>query len=243
MSKRSIRTFFAYFCVCALVALATGASAAEDATPQKKKTPFADTPCSDDYDKLCTRTQGWRLGFECLRNRYSSGELSDECKAHTDHVVQVKKDRVKARERAWHQACAKDIQQHCSEFERSMAIKGCLYRIRDQVAPACDEKLPYRPGHTGPGYTGWRDGSEPANYDEELNKRLQPNAGQVVKNISGSYPGATSEQLQQEVEAEAEAEREKVRAEIRARLEANRKAREGASAEAAGDASQTGSAD
>jgi len=34
-----------------------------------------------------------------------------------------------------------------------------------------------------------------------------------------------------------------VRAEIRARLEANRKAREGASAEAAGDVSQTGSAD
>ena len=241
MSKRAPATFVAYWVVCSLLGLVVGFGAlAEETAAPEKKTPFADTPCSDDYDNLCTMTQGWRLGFNCLRDHYVSGELSDQCKAHTDHVVQTKRDRVKARELAWRKACAKDIQDNCSQFTRAQALKGCLYRIRDQVAPGCDEKLPYRPGHQGPGYVGWKDGSEPADFDEKLQKRLKPKGGLAAMNAQGRTSAASAEQRAKE--AAAQAEREKVRAEIRARLEANRKAREAAASAEPSDASHSGTA-
>ena len=201
----------------------------------KRKNPFLDTPCAEDYETFCAATKGWRLGFNCLRATNDKDELGEECAAHTKHVLEVKRNRVKAREKAWRDACAADIQKNCSQYEKQMAIKGCLYRIRDQVAPLCDEKLPYRPGHTGPGFVGWKDGSEPADHDEKMRQKRRPAGGKALPRPGWQPPSGA--QAQDDAAAAAEAERQKIRDAVRARIQANRKAREAAAASASGDSS------
>lgn len=194
----------------------------------KRKNPFLETTCAEDYETFCAASKGWRLGFDCLRRSYDENELGEECAAHTDHVLEVKRNRVKVREKAWRDACAADIQKNCSQYEKQLAIKGCLYRIRDQVAPLCDEKLPYRPGYAGPGFVGFKDGSEPADYDEARHKRLHTGDAEAV--LGGRLPVPSAEQQQRA--AALEAERQKIRDQVRARIQANRAA---AQAKASGE--------
>lgn len=196
--------------------------AAVDAMPASangKQNPFTDTPCASDYVQMCTHTRGWRLGFDCLRYNYRASKLSEECADHTDEVNALKREQVLARQRAWQEACAEDIANHCSEFEKRQAIKGCLYRIRDQVAKECDEKLPYRPGYRGDGYAGWKDGSEPENFDEERAKKLRPRESQKLEDDS-----------------KLEEERARKRAEVRERIARNKQAAEQSAEQATDDA-------
>jgi len=189
--------------------IAAGAMAA-DPTPDTSggvpsegtKNLFSDTPCASDYEQLCSHTKGRRLGFECLRLRYKTGNLSQECADHTVEVRKAQFDQAQAFKRAWQEACADDIAEHCSEYTKYTAISGCLNRIRDQVAAECDAKLPRRSRHQGPGYIGWRDGSEPENFAEERRKLLRPREAQRI-----------------EAEKKAEEQRQRVRDEVRARME------------------------
>ena len=200
--------------------------AAEPETNGESPVFYVGTPCEADWAKLCSDTEGTRTSWECLRRYYKKDLLSEECAAHTETVKQAKRTRTMARQRAWQDACAADVEQHCSQFAGNLnATKGCLYRVRDEVAPDCDEKLPRRSPHEGPGYFGWKDGSEPENFDEERRKRLRP------KRTQEKVDAAASE--------EQEAARQKRRDEIRAQIEAARRERGEADPEAA-PASESG---
>ena len=95
-----------------LVSLGATPALAEDPA---KKNPFADTPCAGDYEQLCNHTRGWQQGWECLRSKDRPRDLSEECEAHTDEIQAIKKARVKARELAWRESWAVEIEAHCSQ--------------------------------------------------------------------------------------------------------------------------------
>ena len=178
-----------------------------------KKNPFANTACASDYDQLCNHTRGWRQGWECLRSKSDPQNLSEECVTYTTEIQAIKRGRVKARERAWREACAAEIETHCSQYAKQSAIKGCLRRV--ELNDDCEANLPSRPGYRGPGHVGWRDGSEPENYSEELRKRLHPREAQRA---------ADAKKKQEEEDAE----RQRARDELRARLAESKQAREAA---------------
>jgi hypothetical protein len=202
---------------------ATASTAESGAETAAQDNPFADTACAAEHDRLCRHTRGWRLGFECLRKNYKAGSLAQECADWTDEINRKKREEVLARERAWKEACAKDIAAHCSEYKKNMAIKGCLYQIRDQVAPACDEKLPRRNTYQGPGFAGWRDGSEPDDFLDQRRKQLRPREAQRIEN-----------------EKKRQEEHDQKRAEVRERIARNKAAAEAAKAAAAKAAAEAG---
>ena len=143
--------------------------------------PFIDGPCASEWERMCSHTTGWRLGFECLRGNRKAGSLLSDCANWTDETVVKKRERSAARMRAWADACEGDIQKFCSEYDKTTAQKGCLRRVRDQISPKCDELLPNRPAYNGPGYAGWKDGSEPEDFDDELARRLRPRQAQAAE--------------------------------------------------------------
>lgn len=199
---------------------ALDSEATDDAQSQaepKRKGRFADTPCAKDHEQMCGHTKGWRLGFECLRARKKIGTLSQECADHTDEITQARFEKAHAMQRAWQDACAEEIVEHCSQYEKSMTISGCLQQVRDQVSEACSAKLPRRASYIGPGYLGWKDGSEPANFDEKRRKKLRPKQAQDAENQQA-----------------ADEQRQHVRDAVRAQLaERQRLAAEGGKSESA----------
>lgn len=205
---------------------AAGVSAQE--APEGPKTHFSDTPCAEDFVTFCKGVPGWRQGFVCLQTNAAAGKLSDACSAHTVEVAARKKKRVSDWELAWRTACAADIEANCGQFESSVSISGCLNQLREEIADACDELLPRRPGYKGPGHIGWKDGSEPADYDEQLRKRLKPRHGNAIPGAMGGGKLVPVTEAIAAEEAAAEAKRQEIRAAVRARLETNRKAREAA---------------
>lgn len=198
---------------------APGSAAPVSAPPKATKNLFAETPCAGDYEQQCSHTKGRRLGFECLRFRYKRGDLSQECADYTAEVRKAQYEQAEAFKRSWQQACADDIATHCSQYAKYTAITGCLNRIRDQLAAKCDATLPNRPGHAGPAYLGWKDGSEPENFDAERRNRLRPVETQRL-----------------ESKKQAEKERQRVRDEVRARLDERQQGTDPASADESIDA-------
>lgn len=188
--------------------------------------PFEGSPCSGAYVDHCSEERGWRLGYECLLKQRDGEGLPTACADHLGSVQEAKRKRVEEFHRAWREACAADIEKHCSQFAeaKGVTIRGCLYQVRDQVAPLCDEKLPYRGSYDGPGYIGFRDGSEPEGWEEERFKRLHPRkaAAQEAK----AAAEAAAEEANPTPEAKSEAEREAIRARARERIEAVRRQRE-----------------
>jgi len=191
-----------------VLAIPAAAQQAPAAAPSKKN-PFGDTPCSAAYLDHCGHTRGWRLGHDCLIPLHEKKELPEECSAHLEAVEEERRQKVADFNRKWRAGCAEEIPKFCSQYENGITIRGCLNQVRDQLSPECSKSLPYRNTYSGPGYMGFRDGSEPENFDEERRKRLHPNK-------------AAKEEADKKAEAERAAGREKARAHI----EANRKAKE-----------------
>ena len=209
------------------VGLHTAGSSAEGAS-EGPKTHFSDTPCAEDFLTFCKGVPGWRQGFVCLQTNAAAGKLSEACSAHTDEVVALKKKRVSDWELAWRTGCAAEIEASCSQFESPLAIRGCLNRLRPELADACDQALPRRPGYKGPGHIGWRDGSEPEDYEEQLRKRFTPKNGRAIPGTMGGGKFVPVTEAIAAEEAAAEANRQAIRAAVRERIEMNRKAREAA---------------
>jgi len=228
MSRDGLRRTFVLVGVLVGTVVLHAARVSAEEAPEGPKTHFSDTPCAEDFVMLCKGVPGWRLGFVCLQRNAAAGKLSEACSAHTDEVVALKKKRVRDWELAWRTACAADIEANCGQFESPLAIRGCLNRLREELADACDEVLPHRPGYKGPAHLGWKDGSEPADYDEQLRKRLVPRNGNAIPGAMGGGKFVPVTEATAAEEAAAEAKRQEIRAAVRARLEANRKAREAA---------------
>lgn len=108
------------------LAMATGASAAQNAKP-----------CAEDAAKLCQGMQpgGGRVA-KCLKEH--SSELSPACK---DSMAKTKA-RAKAKAKSFRQACGQDARKFCKDEKRGGGrIMKCLTLHQEELSPACKEML------------------------------------------------------------------------------------------------------
>jgi hypothetical protein len=111
------------------LAMATGASAAQNARP-----------CAEDAAKLCQGMQpgGGRVA-KCLKEH--SSELSPACK---DSMVKARA-KAKARAKSFKQACGQDARKFCKDEKRGGGrIMKCLAQHQGELSPACKDML-HRP--------------------------------------------------------------------------------------------------
>jgi len=104
------------------LAMATGASAAQNARP-----------CADDAAKLCQGVQpgGGRVA-KCLKEH--SNELSPACKDNMGRMKEKAKD--------FRQACKDDAQKLCKDEKRGGGrIMQCLKQHEGELSPACKEVM------------------------------------------------------------------------------------------------------
>lgn len=108
------------------LAMATGASAAQNARP-----------CDEDAARLCQGMQpgGGRVA-KCLKEH--SSELSAACK---DSMTKAKA-RARAKTKSFKQACGQDARKFCKDEKRGGGrILKCLTQHQDELSPACKEML------------------------------------------------------------------------------------------------------
>lgn len=161
-------------------AAAVAATAAGSAD-EKLDGPYADGPCARDLARWCAKVpKGPRTRYECLRMFRKRDSLRPECTELMDAEAKERIERAARKRAEFYEACGADGERLCPQFmKKRTALVGCLHRKKNEenatLSKECLAKLPRRPGYKGPGYKGWKDGSEPADFDEKLEKRLHPN--------------------------------------------------------------------
>jgi hypothetical protein len=118
--------WFAVLAGVLCLAMATGASAAQNAKP-----------CAEDVATLCQGIQpGGGRAAKCLKKH--SGELSPACK---DNLAKARA-RVRAKARNFKQACGQDARKFCKDARRRGGrIMKCLALHQGELSPACKEKI------------------------------------------------------------------------------------------------------
>ena len=104
------------------LAMATGASAAQNARP-----------CAEDAAKLCQGMQPGGGGVaKCLKEH--SSELSPECKGSMA--------KMKGKAKSFKRACGQDARKFCRDEKRGGGrIVKCLTQHQDELSPACKEMM------------------------------------------------------------------------------------------------------
>jgi exonuclease VII small subunit len=90
-------------------------------------------PCRQDVQKFCPDTKpGGGALRDCLKQH--AAELSPACQEHLKQV--------KAKMKAWRQACEDDVQTFCASLQPGGGnILKCLHQHHDQLSQRCQDQM------------------------------------------------------------------------------------------------------
>ncbi|MBX3041327.1 MAG: hypothetical protein KF789_11530 [Bdellovibrionaceae bacterium] len=98
-------------------------------------------PCEKDVAALCAGVEkGGGAIMKCLHE--NKDKLSEQCKAHRDHMKGSMKQVMKKHRGEIHEACAEDFKTLCGEIKPGHgAMMKCLRDKKDQASEACQAEL------------------------------------------------------------------------------------------------------
>lgn len=100
-----------------------------------------ETPCEKDIAAYCSDVEkGGGAIRKCLHE--NADKLSEECKAHGEHMMGSMKHAMRKHREKVMDACAEDFKTLCGDIKPGHGAKmKCLHEKKDQVSEGCKAEL------------------------------------------------------------------------------------------------------